>query len=436
MPLALVIDDEPDIRELLEITLKRMDVQSICVENLDSARRSLKEHNFNICLTDMRLPDGDGIEFVAYAQEHHPHMPIAVITAHGSIESAIQALKSGAFDFLTKPVDLGLLRTLVKSALKLSGEQAQSGRQLIGDSQTMQNICKSISKLARSQAPIYISGESGTGKELVARMIHEQGPRAANAFVPVNCGAIPQDLMESEFFGHKKGSFTGAVADKEGLFQAADEGTLFFDEIADLPQHMQVKLLRAIQEKTIRPVGATKEIPVNVRILSATHTDLAKLVERRKFRQDLFYRINVIELHIPPLRDRKEDLPLLITHILKKLSSAAGMPQPGLSNGAFATLNSYQFPGNIRELENILERAMTLCEGKMIEIENLQLPENAEDNKIADGEVALDSYLGDIEKQSIVQALEKTHGNKTAAAQLLGLSLRALRYRLAKLGID
>ena len=435
-PLALVIDDEPDIRELLEITLKRMDVRSLCVENLDSARQLLKKHNFNICLTDMRLPDGDGIEFVAYAQEHHPQMPIAVITAHGSIETAIQALKSGAFDFLTKPVDLGLLRTLVKSALKLSTEQAQSEREIIGNSQAMQNIRKSISKLARSQAPIYISGESGTGKELVARMIHEQGPRAANPFIPVNCGAIPHDLMESEFFGHRKGSFTGAVADKEGLFQAADEGTLFFDEIAELPQHMQVKLLRAIQEKTIRPVGATKEILVNVRILSATHTDLAKLVQEGKFRQDLFYRINVIELQIPPLRERIEDLALLIAHILKKLTSAANVAQPELSARAVAALKGYQFPGNIRELENILERAMTLCEGKIIEMENLQLPESTEDNnRIADRESGLDSYLVDIEKQSIAEALEKTHGNKTAAARLLGISLRALRYRLEKLGI-
>ncbi len=436
-PLALVIDDEPDIRELLEITLKRMNVRSLCVANLDSARRLLKEHNFNICLTDMRLPDGDGIEFVAYAQEHHPQMPIAVITAHGSIESAILALKSGAFDFLTKPVDLGLLRTLVKSALKLSGEQARSEREIIGDSQVIQNIRKSISKLARSQAPIYISGESGTGKELVARMIHEQGARATGSFIPVNCGAIPPDLMESEFFGHRKGSFTGAVSDKEGLFQAADEGTLFFDEVAELPKHMQVKLLRAIQEKTIRPVGATREIPVNVRILSATHTDLARLVEEGKFRQDLFYRINVIELQIPPLRERKEDIPLLVSYLLKRLSSVTDMALPAISGKAMSTLVNYRFPGNIRELENILERAMTLCEGKTIKPEDLQLPDDAENiTKSTEGEVALDSYLVDIEKQSILQALEKTHGNKTAAARLLGISFRALRYRLEKLGLN
>lgn len=435
-PLALVIDDEPDIRELLEITLNRMDVNSLCVNDLGSARRLLKEQNFNICLTDMRLPDGNGIDFVAYVQEHYPQMPIAVITAHGSMESAIQALKSGAFDFLTKPVDLGLLRTLVKSALKVSGEQAQSERELIGASQAMQNIRKSINKLARSQAPVYISGGSGTGKELVARMIHEQGPRAGNPFVPVNCGAIPYDLMESEFFGHKRGSFTGAVSDKEGLFQAADGGTLFFDEVAELPQHMQVKLLRAIQEKTVRPIGATKEVPVDVRILSATHTELAGLVGEGKFRQDLYYRINVIELQIPPLRARTEDIPLLISYILKRLSSAVEVTQPELSDKAIAALKEYHFPGNIRELENILERAMTLCEGRIIEMEDLQLPEHMESNaRFADSERALDSYLVDIEKQSILQALEKTDWNKTAAARLLGISLRALRYRLEKLGL-
>ena len=443
-PNALIIDDEPDIRELLEITLKRMEVDCQCVGDLASAQKLLKAREFDICLTDMRLPDGDGVQFVGYIQEHYPNMPIAVITAHGSIETAIQALKSGAFDFLTKPVDLALLRTLITSALRLKREQTVSERAFIGKSEATRNIQSAISKLARSQAPVYISGESGTGKELVARMIHEQGPRSENPFVPVNCGAIPQDLMESEFFGHKRGSFTGAVSDKQGLFQAAQNGTLFFDEIAELPLHMQVKLLRAIQEKSIRPIGTNQEVPVDVRILSATHTSLTDLVKEGKFRQDLFYRINVIELYIPPLRDRKEDIPLLTKHILSKLSLESGIKAPELSGEAVSALDSYYFPGNIRELENILQRAITLCDGNLITPEDLQLPqledqmlnENTENQIQEKGDAALDSYLGDIERQTILEALEKTRWNRTKAAKILGISLRALRYRLEKLGLD
>ena len=435
--LALIIDDEPDILELLEITLSRMDVRTICAANLSSARKLLREHHFDICLTDMRLPDGNGVEFVAYVQEHYPRMPVAVITAHGSMETAIQALKFGAFDFLIKPVDLGLLRTLVKSALKLRDKQKKSGLELIGESDVTEEIRTSISKLARSLAPVYISGESGTGKELVAKMIHEQGPRAGNPFVPVNCGAIPTELLESELFGYKKGSFTGATSDKEGMFQAAEGGTLFFDEIAELPQHMQVKLLRTIQEKTVRPIGATEEIAIDVRILSATHRDLAKLVDQGKFRQDLFYRVNVIELHIPALHERASDIPLLIAYILNKLSMTAGLPVPGMSSDAMTALQAYRYPGNIRELENILERAMTLCEGNKIGVKDLQLPDDkGQETATLQGEVALDSYLGDIERQTIIEALEKTRWNKTAAARLLGISFRALRYRLEKLGLE
>lgn len=442
---ALIIDDEPDIRELLEITLKRMDVDCRCAGDLTVAKQLLKEQKFDICLTDMRLPDGDGVEFVSYIQEHYPNMPVAVITAHGSMETAIQALKSGAFDFLTKPVDLVSLRTLITSALRLTSGQRESERKFIGISEATKNIRNAIIKLARSQAPVYISGESGTGKEMVARMIHEQGPRASSPFIPVNCGAIPPDLMESEFFGHKKGSFTGAVSDKEGLFQAAEGGTLFFDEIAELPLHMQVKLLRAIQEKSVRPVGANREIPVDVRILSATHTSLSDLVKEGKFRQDLFYRINVIELQIPPLRERKEDIPLLTAHILENLSLESGTETPILSEDAQAELETYYFPGNIRELENILQRAITLCDGKVIRADDLQLPQHADTGIIAakditnpaNGEAAaLDSYLGNIERQTILNALEKTRWNKTKAAKLLGISLRALRYRLAKLGME
>ena len=438
-PLVLVIDDEPDIRELLEITLKRMDLECLCAENLEQARQLLNRHVFNMCLTDMKLPDGNGVEFVGYIQNHYPDTPVAVITAHGSMETAIQALKSGAFDFLTKPVDLTSLRTLVSSALKLSSESYKTKREFIGHSEATKIIRHAITKLCRSQAPIYISGESGTGKELVARMIHEQGPRAANPFIPVNCGAIPQELMESEFFGHKRGSFSGAVSDKEGLLQATRGGTVFFDEIAELPLHMQVKLLRAIQEKMIRPVGSTSEIPVDFRILSATHSDLAQLVKEGKFRHDLYYRINVIELQIPPLRERTEDIPELVTYILNKISSNTGISQPGVSVDTMNALKQYYFPGNIRELENILERAITLCDGKIIKEQDLQLPESTaiSDSPVQKKDDApLDSYLGEVERQTILETLEKTRWNKTAAARQLGISLRALRYRLEKLGLD
>jgi len=436
-PLALIIDDEPDIRELLEITLTRMDVDCMPSENLRSAYALLKKHKFDICLTDMRLPDGNGLELVSYIQENNPQLPVAVITAHGNMESAIQALKSGAFDFLSKPVDLEILRNLVKTALKLKGVEKELAHSLIGKTEIIDSIRKTISKLARSQAPVYISGESGTGKELVARMIHEQGARSSGKFVPVNCGAIPVELMESELFGHVKGSFTGAVYDKEGLFRTAEGGTLFFDEVAELPLHMQVKLLRAIQEKTIRPVGGIDELPVNVRILSATHQNLDALVQEGKFRQDLFYRINVIDLNIPPLRERRGDIPSLISHILEKLDEGDADGKISLTDDAMNALNQYNFPGNIRELENILQRAMTFCESGVINIEDLQLPSNGEAVELGVAEdQSLDSYLDNVERQTILDALEKTRWNKTAAAKLLGISFRALRYRLEKLGMD
>jgi two-component system response regulator PilR (NtrC family) len=433
---ALIIDDEPDIRELLEITLSRMDVDCVCVEDISTAKEKLKHEAFDICLTDMRLPDGDGIEFVSYIQKNFPFMPVAVITAHGNMETAIYALKSGAFDFITKPVDLEVLRRLVTTALNLANMDAKTERQIIGKSSDMKDVRTTIAKLARSQAPIYISGESGVGKELAAKLIHEQGPRSKSLFVPVNCGAIPSELMESEFFGHKKGSFTGADADKKGLFQAASGGTLFLDEIAELPAHMQVKLLRAIQEKKIKPVGENKEIHVDVRILSATHKDLGALVEEGKFRQDLFYRINVIELHIPPLRERPDDIPILVEYILSRYSA---IDTSRLSNEGMKALMAYPFPGNVRELENILERAMTLNEGGEIGVEDLKLPQVTEGVKIApvgSNDINLDQYLEQVEKDIIVDALEKTKWNKTAAARLLGVSFRALRYRLQKLGLD
>jgi len=432
-PLALIIDDEPDIRELLEITLARMDVDCMSSENLADAYAFLKNHKFDICLTDMRLPDGDGLDLVSYIQENNSQLPVAVITAHGNMESAIQALKTGAFDFLSKPVDLNTLRAVVQSALNLGSSRKISKSTITGESAAIQALRKTIEKVSRSQAPIYISGESGTGKELVANMIHNLGPRSDKPFIPINCGAIPNDLMESEFFGHKKGSFTGAISDKEGLFYAADGGTLFLDEVAELPQHMQVKLLRAIQEKVFRPIGSQTEISVDVRILSATNYDLSDQVSKGLFRQDLFYRINVIELNIPPLRERIDDIRLLIDHILEKMSSGF-KNKIKLTKDAEKLLRTYHFPGNVRELENILERAATLCTNNVIDTDDIQLQKKTkvELNK----ESALDSVLGDIEKQKILEALDKTRWNKTAAAKLLGISFRALRYRLDKMGLN
>lgn len=437
--LALIIDDEPDILELLRITLSRMEVDCKTAGDLATAKKLLSDNRFDICLTDMKLPDGDGVEFISYFQECFPQVPIAIITAHGSIETAIQALKLGAFDFLTKPVDLSRLRILIQNALKLADSTQTLRYELVGESRIIRELRKVITKLARSQAPIYISGESGVGKELVARMIHEQGPRSSSAFVPVNCGAIPPDLMESEFFGHVRGSFTGAISDKQGLFQAANGGTLFLDEVAELPMNMQVKLLRAIQEKSIRPVGSQAEQAVDVRILSATHKDLPGMVAAGQFRQDLFYRINVIELFVPPLRDRQSDIPLLVEHVTGKLSPSENRLQSRMviADSAMAALMKYSFPGNIRELENIIQRALALCEGEEINVSDLQLPDNVmAGNTQSAGKDALDSYLADQEKEKIIQALEQTRWNKTAAAKLLGISFRALRYRLEKLDID
>ncbi len=436
--IALIIDDEPDILELLKITLTKMDIDCDTALDLQTAKKLLLKKEFNICLTDMKLPDGDGLDFVKFAQEKKPGLPVAIITAHGSMDTAIQALKIGAFDFLTKPVDLQKLRQLIVNALQDIPKINEANNYLIGECNSIINLRDMIHKLARSQAPVYICGESGVGKELVARMIHEQGSRSEADFVPVNCGAIPHDLMESEFFGHVKGSFTGAVTDRMGLFQAADGGTLFLDEIAELPQQMQVKLLRAIQEKSVRQIGSQKETYVDVRILSATHKDLTSLVANGKFRQDLYYRINVIDLKVPPLRERKSDIPLLVNHILQKSDAALNGEKSSLiSEDAMNALMQYSFPGNIRELENILQRVIALHEGKEISIDDLQLPAQEDENKTnTDNDKALDSYLAIQEKERILQALEKTRWNKTSAAKLLGISLRALRYRLEKLGIN
>ena len=453
---ALIIDDEPDIRELLQLTLSRMDIDTDTAESLKEASKLLSTKSFDLCITDMNLPDGNGIEMVKYISGHYPQTPVAMLTAYGSMDTAVSALKAGAFDFVSKPVDLQRLRDLVNTALKLKKDAPErpvtidSDSPILGESSAIKKLHKQIGKLARSQAPVYIFGESGSGKELVARQIHELGPRSDGPFVPVNCGAIPDELMESEFFGHKKGSFTGAIEDKEGLFLAAKGGTLFLDEVADLPVHMQVKLLRAIQEKAVRPVGTQKEVSTDIRILSATHKDLAALVENGDFRQDLFYRINVIQLTVPSLRERPEDIIILAHNTLNALSEEWQMEMPTLSEAACKSLESYPFPGNVRELENILERAVTLCDDDIILAEHLHLPTSGDNCSSADpsgatsGELAsefnigesLEDYLTDIEKQAILKALDDTRWNRTAAAKKLGMSFRSLRYRLKKLGLD
>jgi len=449
---VLIVDDEPDIRELLELTLGRMNLETRAAQNVEEAHHLLEQFKFDLCLTDMRLPDGNGIDLVRHIQEKHPQLPVAVITAHGSMEAAISALKAGAFDFVSKPLDVNDLRNIVRSALRVGQspaaktETTRGGggtQKLLGVSPAIARVRALIDKLARGQAPVYIHGESGTGKELVARLIHELGPRASGAFVPVNCGAIPEALMESEFFGHRKGSFTGAVADKDGLFKAADGGTLFLDEVGDLPLHMQVKLLRAIQEKSVRPVGSQSEVKVDVRILSATHKDLQTLVREGKFRQDLFYRLNVIELVVPSLRERQQDIPVLAEHLCARLAANLGFAVPHLSADALNVLTNYDFPGNVRELENILERALTLCDGAEITAHDLQLPVGFAPSEMpsmakaspSDDET-LDEYLARVEEAAIRDALDRTNQNKTAAAKLLGITFRALRYKLEKLGID
>lgn len=449
----LIVDDEPDIREVLELTLGRMNLETRSASNIDEARHLLEDYKFDLCLTDMRLPDGNGIELVRHIQDKHPYLPVAVITAFGNMETAVAALKAGAFDFVSKPLDLNDLRNIVRSALRVGQVQAvktttgvdieppDSGtgvRKMLGESVVVQKVRAMIERLARGQAPVYIAGESGTGKELAARLIHELGPRADKPFVPVNCGAIPESLMESEFFGHKKGSFTGAVMDKDGLFKAADGGTLFLDEVGDLPLSMQVKLLRVIQEKSVRPVGAQSEIKIDVRILSATHKNLHDLVAQGKFRQDLYYRLNVIELMLPPLRERVEDIPLLAEALCRKLSDNMGMKPPRLTVDAAEDLQRYTFAGNVRELENILERALTLCNGTEITAQDLQLqiPADNDEETVMGGKESLDDYLERVERATIEKALAQTQQNKTAAAKLLGISFRALRYKLEKLGIE
>ncbi|MBM3357465.1 MAG: sigma-54-dependent Fis family transcriptional regulator [Betaproteobacteria bacterium] len=445
----LVVDDEADIRELLGMTLNRMGLDAHCAASTTEAFELLAKNSYELCLTDMRLPDGDGLAVVDYVAKHHPNLPVAVITAHGSTENAVAALKAGAFDYLPKPVSLNQLRALVRSALKLpragqrrapEGEGAPAQDEtslLVGQSALMQATRSLIERLARTQAPIQITGESGSGKELAARLVHLKGSRHDGPFVAVNCGAIPENLMESEFFGYKKGAFTGAAADRDGFFQAANGGTLFLDEVADLPLHMQVKLLRAIQEKKVRKVGSTAEEAVDARIISATHRNLAEEVKSEAFRQDLYYRLNVIELRMPALREMPEDIPLLAAAILKKHASAAGATPVRLSAEALERLQSYPFPGNVRELENTLERALALTAGDELRAEDLQLepPQLAPEEQAASG-LPLPERLEMVERQAILDALAQTRYNRTAAAKLLGITFRALRYRMERLGIN
>ena len=459
LPKVLVIDDEPDIRELLNLTLTRMGLEVTTAEDLAGARRALRDSEFGFCLTDMRLPDGNGLDLVEEISENYPNLPTAVITAHGKIEDAVHALKIGAFDFVSKPVDLAMLRKLVNTALKLrkkeltevtpsgdseTGAPESALDRMLGTSPAMKQCKAMIAKLARSQAPVMVTGDSGTGKELAARLIHDLGPRGDQPFIPVNCGAIPTELMESEFFGHKKGSFTGADSDKEGFFQTADGGTLMLDEVADLPLHMQVKLLRVIQEKAVMPIGARKELPVDVRILSATHQLLKPLVESGKFRSDLYFRLNVIELHMPSLHERVEDVPMLAKRFLTEITDQWEAEEaPKISDAAMDALMGHRYTGNVRELINILQRAVTLCEGNVIEPADLALeqvevtdagPETPGAKK--DEDQSLDTYIEGIEKQMLEDALKKARYNKTRAAELLGISFRSFRYKLKKFGID
>jgi two-component system response regulator PilR (NtrC family) len=438
-PRVLIVDDEPDLCELIAITLRGMGLTSDAAGSIAAAREALATGTYRLCLCDLRLPDGSGLDLIEHIQHTQAQLPVAMITAHGDVSAAVAAMKAGAFDFVNKPVNVQTLRSLVDTALRLSRVRAEPGGlpTLIGDSPAMQTLRGTVAKLARSQAPVFIRGESGVGKERVARLIHAQGPRAGGPFVPVNCGAIPEHLLESELFGHVKGSFTGATQDREGLFQTAAGGTLFLDEIGAVPATMQVKLLRALQERAVRPVGARQELPVDVRVLSATHEDLAALVRAGRVRQDFYYRINVIEVTVPPLRERVDDIPALAADLLARI---AGGERLTLTPAALAALRAYSFPGNVRELENILERAAALCDGTHIDVGDLHLPKAfdagpttlAHDTNGDD----LDAELSDVERARIAAALEATRYNRTAAAVRLGLTLRQLRYRMAKLGLN
>lgn len=453
-PSILIVDDEADIIELLELTLARMGMDVVSAMTIHDAKQSLQSNHFQLCLTDMRLPDGNGIELVEYVTKHYADLPVAVITAYGTAENAVAALKAGAFDYLTKPVSLNQLRNLVKSALSLPPikdnpdkivtiAHQNNQKTLLGESPPMQQLRATIEKLSRSQAAVYISGKSGSGKELAAKMIHERSARHEQPFVPVNCGAIPENLMESEFFGYKKGAFTGADKDQDGFFQAADGGTLFLDEVADLPLNMQVKLLRVIQEKKVRRIGDNQESNIDVRIISATHKQLNECVDDGKFRQDLYYRLNVIELNMPSLQEMRDDIALIADSILSRLCRESNRPKCRLKKDALIVLNNYDFPGNVRELENILERTLALCADEAIGKSELQLniketkPDITEPIQAATEKgLPLQDYLDQLEKDSITKALEESRYNRTAAARTLGITVRSMRYRMERLGLN
>jgi two-component system response regulator PilR (NtrC family) len=438
---VLIVDDEADIRELLDLTMVRMGLRADCAGSVAEARRLLAENTYQLCLTDMRLPDGEGLELVHFINDSVSDLPVAVITAYGSTENAVSALKAGAFDYLAKPVSLDQLRSLVKSALDVPGSEtvaaAPAIQTLLGESSAMQEVRALIARVARSQAPVYIHGESGSGKELAARLIHQLGARSQQPFVPVNCGAIPENLMESEFFGYRRGAFTGADSDRDGFFQAANGGTLFLDEVAELPLTMQVKLLRAIQEKRVRKVGSASEDAVDVRIVCATHQRLKALVDEGRFRQDLFFRLNVIELRMPGLRECRDDIPLLARNILGRLATAAGVSVPSLTPAALRALAAYAFPGNVRELENILERSLALLTTDAIDVSDLNLaPPQSAELPLSGDQLPLQDYLDRVEKQAILNALQQTRFNRTAAAKVLGVTFRSLRYRMERLGLN
>lgn len=460
---VLIVDDEADIRELLVLTLMRMGIEATAAENCKEANSRLEERSFDLCLTDMRLPDGDGMMVLNHIAAHYPNTPVAVITAYGSTDNAVAALKAGAFDYISKPIQLKQLREVITAALNLPRQAATRsekpergrraadivldadagfGRRLLGESAAIAKARTMIGKLARSQAPVHLTGESGSGKEVAARMIHADSSRRDKSFIAVNCGAIPENLMESEFFGYRKGAFTGADSDRDGFLHAAVGGTLFLDEVGDLPLPMQVKLLRVIQEKKVRKLGDTAELAVDFRIISATHKNLADKVAAGEFRQDLYYRLNVIELRMPALREIPEDIPLMVTQLLARLSHQSGMALPRLSAEAMRALINYDYPGNVRELENILERALALCDGEHIDVADLHLsaeasaPNNGAFSLGDERTQPLHDYLDAIERTQIQKALEQTKNNKTAAAKVLGISFRSLRYRLERLKIE
>ncbi|MBL8309196.1 MAG: sigma-54-dependent Fis family transcriptional regulator [Burkholderiales bacterium] len=474
-PSVLVVDDEPDLLLLMQLTLTKLGLEVVTADSLATAIAAMDKQRFSLCLTDMQLGDGTGLDVLAAVNERGLDMPCAVITAFGNAENAVAALKAGAFDYLAKPVSLDQLRTLVKSAIRVperhseraiggerdagaddrsavqSSTRRRSGPtlaepELIGDSPTIVALRTLLGKLARTVTPVHIHGESGTGKELAARILHAGGPRSDGPFVAVNCGAIPENLMESEFFGYRKGAFTGADGDRDGFFQAASGGTLFLDEVADLPLALQVKLLRAIQERRVRKVGATAEEAIDVRIVSATHKDLTALVQSGQFRQDLFYRLNVLQVDMPALRDLAPDIPAIAARVLDRISGSADV---ALTVGAVKALQSYSFPGNVRELENVLERALALADDPgHIDASDLRL--TVDDNPVTQaaataspapagglaGRVPLQDFLDRCERETIELALAQTRGNRTQAAKLLGITFRSMRYRLERLGLE